>query len=357
MNRREVIVGASALGLMPAMGAFGQEAGASLQSLVPAWNAWKAAYLQPDGRIVDVASGGASHSESQGYGLYLAVLFRDVEAFRLIYSWTEANLALRTDGLLAWRWLPDATPNVPDMNNASDGDVFYAWALLMGADLFDLPQCRGRAGVIVKAVVRLCLPPVPNDSGRRLLAPGVEGFVRPEGIIYNPSYWMPKLMSDLAVAFNEPSLQRAVDDGLARLGEMADAGLAPDWMMATPDGWTAAPEGFSSNTGYEAMRVPVYLCLSGQASHPMVRRYRTAYEAAGLDAGTPTVFDGKTGEVLERSPDIGYAALAGLASCTGAGGAKLPIPLFTTDQPYYPATLHLFVLIAQIQGFPQCQPI
>lgn len=329
-----------------------------LTPLLPSWNAWKAAYLQADGRIVDAYSENASHSESQGYGLYLAVMFNDAEAFRAIYLWTEGNLAIRPDGLLAWRWQPDMTPHVPDTNNASDGDVFYAWALMKGAVLFDMPECQGRAAGIVAGLVQVCLPEVPSDAGRHLLLPGSEGFVRPEGTIYNASYWMPQLLSDLAVAFSTPDLQRAADDGVARLTEMAETGLPPDWMMSTQTGWISAPESFSANTGYEAMRIPLYLCLSGMAEHPMVARFRDAYVAASQqDGATPTVFDSQTGAVIERSPNVGYAALAGLASCAAGRGTAFSIPLFTTDQPYYPATLHLFVLIAQIKGYQQCDLI
>ncbi|WP_128255806.1 glycosyl hydrolase family 8 [Falsirhodobacter deserti] len=358
MNRRECMAGMGAIALLSTARASAHGAPATLAPLLPSWTAWKAAYLQPDGRIVDAFSEGASHSESQGYGLYLSVLFDDAEAFRAIYGWTEGNLALRNDGLLAWRWRPDTVPNVPDMNNASDGDIFYAWALMKGADQFDMPDCRGRAATIVAGIVRACLPPVPAFSGQRLLLPGADGFVRTDGTIYNPSYWMPQLMSELAMFFGAPGLQRAVDDGLARLSELAATGLAPDWMLATPQGWAAPPAGFSANAGYEAMRVPLYLCLSGLSAHPMVARFHDAYVTTGTQGvGTATVFDVQTGAALERSPDMGYAALAGLTACGAAQDAALSIPLFTTDQPYYPATLHLFVLIAQLQRFPQCQPI
>ncbi len=357
MRRRDLLAGAGSLGFLSlASGSWAQTD--DMAALSKSWEAWKTAYLQDDGRIVDAFSEGASHSESQGYGLYLAVQFKDIEAFRAIYLWTEGNLALRRDGLLAWRWHPDTTPPVPDMNNASDGDIFYGWALMKGAAIFDMPECRARAASIVDGIARVCLPQPPSDAGRRLLLPGSEGFVRTEGTIFNASYWMPQLMNDLATAFAKPELQRAADDGVARLAELAVVGLPPDWMMSTPAGWTPPPAGFSPNTGYEAMRVPLYLCLSGLSGHPMVARFRDAYLAtAGQGDGTPTVFDSQSGEVIERSPNVGYAALAGLATCAALQGAALPIPLFTTEQPYYPATLHLFVLIAQLQGFPQCDLI
>ena len=57
----------------------------------------------------------------------------------------------------------------------------------------------------------------------------------------------------------------------------------------------------------------------------------------------PTVLEPISGSVLETSADAGYQAVAGLITCTeeDAGPGAL-IPPFTPDQPYYPATLHLF---------------
>ena len=143
MNRRHFL---SMLGAAPTLAAMGGQ-GASAQGLLNSedlaqqaaavWQAWKGAYLQPSGRVVDGLQQNASHSEGQGYGAVLAVEFADQEALTRILDWTEANLALRGDSLLAWRYLPDASNPVPDLNNASDGDLFYAWALVRAAARFN----------------------------------------------------------------------------------------------------------------------------------------------------------------------------------------------------------------------------
>jgi hypothetical protein len=52
--------------------------------LAAVWDAWKAAYMEPNGRVVDLMQGGASHSESQGYGLLLAATMQDAAAFDAI---------------------------------------------------------------------------------------------------------------------------------------------------------------------------------------------------------------------------------------------------------------------------------
>ena len=133
MNRRTVLRSLMAAALTPALAVPGAQAQILQEDLVgpssplaAPWAAWKAAYLDDSGRVVDQLQQGASHSESQGYGLLLAAIFGDDPVFDQIYRWTETNLAVRSDALLAWRWLPEGAGRVPDRNNASDGDLFYA---------------------------------------------------------------------------------------------------------------------------------------------------------------------------------------------------------------------------------------
>ena len=57
------------------------------------WRSFKAAYLRPEGRIVDTGNGGISHSEGQGYGMLLAEHAGDQETFDSLFGWTEHVLA------------------------------------------------------------------------------------------------------------------------------------------------------------------------------------------------------------------------------------------------------------------------
>ena len=88
---------------------------------------------------------------------------------------------------------------------------------------------------------------------------------------------------------------------------------------------------------------------------PAVAR-AAADHAAVAGVETPTVF-ALDGQVLERSRYPGYAALARLARlarCTASAEAPLPSP--DADQPYYPATLHLFALKAASAEVRGCLP-
>lgn len=361
MNRRSFL-GAAVAAPMLCRAALSQTA-ALAQPFAPdhplqqSWQAWKALCLAPEGRVVDGFQNNASHSEGQGYGLTLAALFGDEEAVSRIISWTETNLAIREDALLAWRWLPDATPHIQDRNNASDGDLFYAWGLILSAGMGQTEARTARAEHIARDLVRHCIAPAPDGSGKQLFLPGVSGFRSADGIVLNPSYYMSVAMRDLASVCNVPELLQLAADGDALIADLAARGPLPDWVMLTAAGITAAPAPFSGVSGYEAVRVPLFALWSGQAQSAAVSSYAARMVAAGEIGGAATVFDPAGLGVFERSAHPGYAAVAALANCVSTGEVGALMPRFTADQPYYPATLHLMALVAQASTFPRCVPI
>lgn len=339
--------------------------------LAAPWAAWKAAFLSEDGRVVDALQQGASHSESQGYGLLLAAIFGDDPTFDAIFGWTEANLAIRSDALLAWRWLPVSSERVPDRNNASDGDLFYAWGLVVRATRDGNRILMDRARAIAEDLVSACVVAAPDNSGRLVMMPAAQGFRRDDGIVLNPSYYMPRAMREVARATGENALATCAADGAYIIGELAKGGPVPDWIEIGPQGMFP-PVDRPNRNGYEAMRVPLFMIWSGNADHRSVAVQAQAYRN---DAERPpalpgqrdrdeerftyvTAIDRKTGAVVETSDHVGYGALAALVNCAASGQAGSQIPFYrTNDQAYYPATLHLMTLIAQITASPECVPI
>jgi len=94
------------------------------------WGAFKSAYVTADGRVVDTGNGGISHSEGQGYGMLLAEAHGDRATFDHLWGWTGVNLMRDDVRLFRWRYDPKVGAAVADPNNATDGDIFIAWALL-----------------------------------------------------------------------------------------------------------------------------------------------------------------------------------------------------------------------------------
>ena len=117
------------LGLVASAAAQAQDT-ASAPSAEAQWQAYKNRFIASEGRLVDDSAGNVSHTEGQGYAMLLAAFADDAPTFARLWTWTQANLYIRGDGLAAWRWRPQDNPHALDRNNATDGDLLISWALV-----------------------------------------------------------------------------------------------------------------------------------------------------------------------------------------------------------------------------------
>ncbi|SDY78779.1 glycosyl hydrolase family 8 [Citreimonas salinaria] len=357
MNRRAFLKQSALLALLASgHGASAAGPDAELDPLIPAWEAWKAAHLQQTGRVIDARQDQASHSEGQGYGIRLAVAFRDRAAFDAMDRWTQANLAVRPDTLLAWRWRPDLPERIDDFNNASDGDLFYAWSLALAAERWSAPDYLARATAMANDLAASCVVARPDRPGDRVLLPAAFGFVKDDAAVLNVSYMMPRALAELGRASGQGALEAAAEGALRLMSDLAQTGSMPDWVRASPEGLGPA-EGFASHTGYEAMRVPLFLCWSGQTAHPAVATHAALPDDGGDIDATPVVFDRTSGDVLQHSGEAGYRALQALTRCAAGNMGFSTMPPFDPEQTYYPATLHLFAMLCARQTLRSCTPI
>jgi endo-1,4-beta-D-glucanase Y len=204
------------------------------------WEGYRQAFIRDDGRVVDSGNQGISHSEGQAFAMLLATGNGDRESFDRLWHWTRGHLGVREDGLFAWKWQPGE--GVTDSNNASDGDLMLAWALLRAARRWGEPA-YARAGRDIAAALRRKLVRV-TDHGTVLL-PGARGFEHAGRITVNLSYWVFPALQTLIEDGRDPVWQHLLDDGL-RLLEIARFGhwgLPPDWLaLSNP---LAPAEGFA----------------------------------------------------------------------------------------------------------------
>ncbi len=314
--------------------------GAPPLTLPEAWSAWKAAFLSPEGRVIDHGQSEASHSEGQGYGMLLAIFLDDAEAFTRMRDWTEEKLAVRRDPLLAWRWLPQTEPNIADYNNATDGDLFYAWALARAAARFAMPGDAERAREIAVFLAESCVVDDPRGNGALVLLPALERFAGPGHVTLNLSYTMPLALRELATFAGQPRLARCAEDGLAVLAEIGARGLVPDWIDMDAEGWRPSA-GRAAVSGYDALRVPLWLVWSGVTRHPVLERLRSLQGCDPFAESVPTVRDLAIGTAIESSTFAGYRCLTYLLTCP-----EIPPLPYSAAQPYFPATLQLFLLLA-----------
>jgi endoglucanase len=300
-----------------------------------AWDRWKAAYLSSDGRIVDDANGGISHSEGQAYGLLLAQAFGDRDTFARVESWTLTKLALRPDALLAWKWQEGGAV---DTRNATDGDLLRAWALLRATRDSRWHEHEGKAAPICGDIARYCLAADPRAPQEMLLKPASHTTATDASVIINPSYYMIRALIELGDATGEIDLLRTAAHG-ERLLSAPEA--LRDWINVTSRGLQPAAD-LSANFGWDALRIPLYLFWSGRVAHPALRAASDRFAAATLQRHVATVTD-PSGKLLAQSDASGFRAVADLA----AGQAPAP-PL--SGQGYYADTLALLAQIAWREG-------
>ncbi len=321
--------------------------------LIGAWALYRSRFVTPEGRVVDDDNGSISHSESQGYGMVLAVAADDREGFDLIWRWTDQELFIRPDGLAAWKWDPAATPRVGDTNNATDGDMLIAWALLRAAERWHLPDLRLRARTITDAMVEHA---IAEHKGRRILMPAVSGFGagdQPDGPVVNLSYWVFPAIAELATispALAAADLERS-GLHLAREARFGRSELPTDW-IALAGGEPAPARSFPPTFSYNAIRVPLYLAWRGNEDPRLLQPYLDRWTGEG--PGVPDTVDVVNDLTVDRLSAPGYLAISDLVACALHGTPARERTRNFAPTTYYPSTLHLLSLMALAERYPRC---
>lgn len=327
-----------------------RSAAASAPSL---WSVYKERFVTPEGRVVDTGNGDISHSEGQGFALFLAVTHGDREGFERIWKWTDRNLRVRTDRLFAWRWRPARTGGesgaVDDYNNASDGDLLIAWALHRAAKLWEIAEYRASATELAREIRTRLLR---ATSIGPVLLPGAHGFESPEGIVVNLSYWVFPAFGELNEIDPSAQWKELTASGLAlhEHGRFGKWKLPPEWLLISEKGLRVAPN-FESVFGYNAIRVPLYLAWSGRSSPADLGSYRAYHRSfPGSLKATVDLHTNQPGadDALAGMRAI-YALLeSGDGRESGPGNKRAPYRAIAADEAYYSASLGLLANAAAL---------
>jgi len=295
-------------------------------------------FFQPDGRIVDTGNGGVSHTEGQGFAMLVAEARADREAFDRLWTWTRGTLMRADVALFSWRYDPRAEPKVTDPNNATDGDIFIAWALARAAARWRDPGYRAASDRIRAAIRERLIVPV---GGRTLLLPGLDGFRRPTSATINPSYYVWPALDAFRRLDGARAWQPLIADGERLLGEggFGRWRLPTDWIDLSAEGVPSPAAGRPPRFGFDAVRVPLYLAWSGR--YAMLDRYRTYWRSlAAQRQAIPAWIDVRTDEVAPFAVSNGANAIVRLTLGTP------PAAGFTPDGDYYSTALSELSAIA-----------
>lgn len=347
------------------------------------WQSYAVRFIQPDGRVIDNVNGGITHTESQGYGMLLAVAANDKAAFEQIWAFTRQTMYIRDDGLGAWKFEPaasgenstapkepatndsapkDATEQaatpmpgrISDLNNATDGDLLIAWALAEAGAAGFGEQYTARA-----AELALALRGTVYDGGKfgLQMMPGKTGFSAEERSgqpVINLSYWIFPAFERLGVLAPHPMWPQLTKSGMALIQASRNfpAGLPSDWLSLNLEkgSFTSAP-GFDDAFSYNNIRIPLYLAMTGPKSR---RVLRAAFEDWFQLDGPLKTIGVNDRSLRDTLSDPGYEAIRSLYKCATANTPFPPGTLTSLDVNYYPATLQMLAVLAVRQSYPKC---
>ncbi len=305
------------------------------------WAAYENHFVTPEGRVVDTANGGISHSEGQGYGMLLAVLANDRLGFDQIWSFTQQELMVRDDGLLAWKWDPAAVPHITDENNASDGDLLVAYALALGGQTWNAPELLDAARDLANALGRAAST---RWRGRDILLPAAFGFRREDqddGPVVNLSYWVFEAFPLLARVAPETDWESIAMNGRRLVNEarFGASGLPTDWISLRHGAPAPAAE-FPPEFGYNAIRIPLYLLRAGTREPALLSHF--VWPLA--DENTAATVQVETGHAVDRLAEPGYRLIGEAVNCVLSQSPVDPSLQEFTPTSYYGSTLQLLAL-------------
>ncbi|MCK9397767.1 MAG: glycosyl hydrolase family 8 [Methylobacter sp.] len=287
---------------------FGQQPlAAAPPSEAEEWKYFVAHFISGDGRVIDPIQNAMSHSEGQGYGMLLAVHFQDKALFDKLLQWTTDNLQVRRDGLSAWGWgkRPNDEWNAIDYNNATDGDVLIAYALIRAGQKWDQKEYTQRAAVIVQSLrTHLAV----NQNNRTYLLSGYYGFADNKGLVLNPSYQLLTAYQAFTDLDDRRFWEKISLDALHLLDE-ADKNpnqLPADWVLAEPNGDIKIYQAKSPLFSYEAIRVLLYLAW---AKLPQPDGVKTTLDYYQKHGSIPEWFDLTKDKTASEAAPAGFYAI------------------------------------------------
>ncbi|MDF3934423.1 cellulose synthase complex periplasmic endoglucanase BcsZ [Pseudomonas citronellolis] len=314
----------------------------------PEWESFRGELMKPDGRVLDPSQGGISTSEGQAYAMFFALVANDRESFQHALGWAENNLAggdLRKR-LPAWKWGQDAKGawRALDDNNASDADLWMAYALLEAGRLWAVTEYRVLAEQILWRVAAQTLRPLPGLG--LMLLPGDRGFVSARGTRLNPSYLPPQILDRFAAL--APVWADLARNSRTLLQRSAPHGLAPDWLLWKDDGKVASDPDSGTRGSYDAIRVYLWLGMldPGSAQRAeLLALYRPMLALTLAQGAPPEKVDIATGKGQGKGP-AGFSAalLPLLAALDEKAGLQAQRERLAQSPPsgYYGRVLALF---------------
>lgn len=323
---------------------------AQTPSFATEWATFRDRFVTEGGRVLDTGNNSVSHTEGQGWAMLFAETADDRDSFAKLWDWTRSNLQRRDNALFSWRYDPaDHKKPVADANDASDGDILIAWALIRAAHRWHDPAYEHDARRIISDIRRHLLV---HAADGLVLLPGSRGFKDKDGIVVNPSYYIYPALHDFARVEPSPEWARLRAAGLGLLadGRFGRWGLTPDWIDIGKKGSLTPAAKFPARFGFDAIRIPLYLIWGREASPERLASYLDFWNDFGPKPA-PAWTDVTNNTLAPYAGSTGFQAIAELAR--GYGKPSPPaLPTIGDKDDYYSASLTLLAALARSEATP-----
>lgn len=259
--------------------------------------------------------------------------------FDRVWRWTQENLQ-REDYLFSWRWDARSSPSITDYNNATDGDVLIAWALLKAYQKWGGAAYQQEAEKILGAI-RSKL--IVSFAGYTMLLPGGMYFIDDRQLTFNLSYSILPAFIVFAEYGNASLWRNLYRDSLHLLQVTRDSSLSipADWMNLDDTGKLSISNKHDPVSGYDAIRIPLYLAWCGQVEE--LKLFKNFWQENGGWRTAPSWINVKTNEHADYGPEAGVLAVRSLAYSNGNQELFRRKPI----KDYFSASLVMFSLLAQ----------
>lgn len=231
------------------------------QDMQSLWERYKSTFIQHNGRIIDKWQNSISHSEGQGYGMLNSVMYDDKATFDKIWQWTKNNMQIRKDSLFVWSWGKRHNIDeweVIDYNNAADGDILIAYALVKASVKWNNENYKTDALKIIESIRKNLFI---NWDNRTFILPAYYGFNKEDRLRINPSYLIFSAYKSFSEVDDKPFWEKIYKDSLYLIEKcyFGKFKLPPDWIVLNKTGEISIDEEKGAFFGYEAIRVILYL--------------------------------------------------------------------------------------------------
>ncbi len=306
------------------------------------------AFIASDGSVFDPQNGNRTHSESQGYGMLLALMGNDPVSFDRIWSFARRELQ-RPDKLFAWSYEPGR--GVVDENNATDGELLIATSLALAGMRWENGDYMREATDIANVVGEKL---IIEHGGRTILLPGewaIPARDVPDPTI-NLSYFIPLTLPIMEALAPQYPWQKIEDDTYSILDDLV--AMPSDWTTISATGVPSPAPGYAPQFGYDAVRIPLYLLQNGVTD-------KKIFPVLGAIWGNPRSdftfsFDVNTLERTDRFWGQSYELTHDIFDCLTTGVPAEWSSLESEMVNYFDSSLHMMAMGALYALYPQCFP-